>query len=181
MSQREINFLHQNKSLLESRDQSDKKSFFFIAIFTTIVVLIFIALLVVENYYKKKLAALANEQQRIEQALLDGDKQERRYLSFHSKLQKTDEILTKQTHGTQSLIQTFEYFTTQNVAIRKSIYDYYLTSIELTLTCNSVFSLKELFALVQAEEFRQQYQQVELLSLSRSGDGTYTLDVDLKL
>lgn len=180
MSQ-EINFLSHNKTVIAVRNKDDKRSFFFIIIFTAIVALIFIALLIYENYNQQKLTNIANQQAAIEEQILAGDQQEREYLSFYSKLQKTNELITKQSSGTQKLIDIYRYFTTEDTAIISCTYDYYITNIELSLNCNSVFSLQKLINLIQAEEFRQQYQRVTMTSLSRSSSGTYNITVDLEL
>lgn len=177
----EINFFAQNQRQLEDREKNDRRSFFLVASLSIISVVFFAILFGISYYYQNQLNQLKAQITQANQQISQDNRQEKSYLSFYSKLNKIQELIQKRTPGTKTLKNIYLHFTTKNIAVSSITYDYYAKNLELTLTSNGVFSLTELFSLTQDQDWRQQYQKVELLSLNRSSNGTYTLKMNLEL
>lgn len=180
MSQ-DINFLTQNKNRLEQRTKEDRRSFFLIVTISIIVVVLFVVLLFVSKYYQDQIAKVAAQRTEIENNILRGDQRTKSYLIFYSKLQKLLELTQERAGGTEAIVSTYRYFTRRNTAITHSLYDYQAHTLELTASSNSIFSLPELFSLIQDQNFQNTYQSVEILSLNRLGNGTYSLKILLEI
>lgn len=176
-----INFFAQNQRKLEEREKNDRRSFFLVGGLTLASVVFFAILFGIGYYYQTQLKTLKTQIGNANQQISQGNQQEKSYLSFYSKLNKIQELVQKRTPGTKSLRDTYLHFTTKNIAVSSATYDYYTKNLELTLISNSVFSLSELFSLAHDQEWRQQYQKVELLSLNRGSNGIYTLKMSLEL
>lgn len=177
----DINFLQQNKRQLEKRTQDDRRSFRLVVFLSIFVVAVFFALLLIANYYQAQIREVEQQRTEIENNILQGDQQTKAYLIFYSKLQKLIELIEKRNGGTQALVSTYQYFTTLETAVIDSIYDYQAQTLELTVGANSVFSLPKLMSLIQSSDFQALYQSVEILSLNRLGNGTYSLKILLEI
>ncbi|MDO5561300.1 MAG: hypothetical protein Q4G02_00810 [bacterium] len=180
MSQ-DINFLKQNKNQLEQRTKEDRRSFLLIVTISVIVVVLFITLLLVSQYYQNQIDKVATQRAEIENNILRGDQRTKSYLIFYSKLQKLVDLTEERAGGTEALVSTYQYFTRKNTAITESLYDYQAHTLELTVSSNSIFSLPELFSLIQDQNFQKTFQSVEILSLNRLGNGTYSLKILLEI
>jgi hypothetical protein len=176
-----INFFAQNQRKLEEREKNDRRSFFLVGGFSLVSIIFFAILFSIGFYYQTQLNHLKTQITNANQEISNDNQQEKSYLSFYSKLNKIQELIQKRSPGTQSLKETYLHFTTKNIALSNATYDYYTKNLELTLISNSVFSLPELFSLIHDQEWRQQYQKIELSSLNRSDNGIYTLKMSLEL
>jgi len=177
----EINFLQKNKRQLEKRTKDDQRSFRLVVFLSIFVVAIFLALLLIANYYQTQIKAVERQRTEIENNILQGDQRTKAYLIFYSKLQKLIELIEKRNGGTQALVSTYQYFTTLETAVINSVYDYQAQTVELTVSANSVFSLPKLMSLIQSSAFQTLYQNVEILSLNRLDNGTYSLKILLEI
>jgi hypothetical protein len=177
----EINFLAKHQQKIAKRDKEDKKSLLFIIVLIVICAIVYGGIWYVNNWYKQQITQTQENQRIATQRINQNSAKEKDYLIFYEKLSKLTELITKRTHGTQSLVDTYKYFTTNNTAIVSSTYDYYTQSMEFTLGSNSVFSLPKLLSLAQNPEFTSKFKNIELGSLYRRSDGTYQLTVFLDL
>lgn len=177
----EINFLAQNKVKLEARNKSDRHSFLFIGSLSGTAVLFFLVLVGISIYYQQQLKTLASQKASIETQLTATNAVEKDYLTFYSKLAKVSELIRQRTPGVAAVRDAYTHFTTLNTALTSTNYDYYTKTMDLTLVSNSVFALPQLFELIQDSDYRSQYADVQILTLSRSSNGTYTLKVKVEL
>jgi Na+-transporting NADH:ubiquinone oxidoreductase subunit NqrC len=177
----EINFLAKHQQKLAKRDREDKKSLLVVIVLATICGIIYGGIWYVNDWYHQQIAQVQYDQEQVTQLINQNSTRERDYLVFYEKLTKLAELIQKRTHGTESLVDTHQYFTSDHTAVVASTYDYYTQSMEYTLGCNNVFALPKLLSLVQDPEFTSQYRNMELGSLYRRSDGTYQLTVFLDL
>lgn len=176
-----INFFAQNQRKLEDREKNDRRSFFVVGILGLSSFIFFAVLLAINFYYQAQSNELKTQIEVINQQLTQKSQQEKSYLTFYNKLTKIQEFVDKRTPGTQALRDTYLHFTTKNIALSNSTYDYYTKNLQITLISNSVFSLSEVFSLAQDQTWRNQYQKVEFVSLNRGSNGVYTLKMNLEL
>ncbi len=177
----EINFLAKNKAQLEARNKSDRQSFLFISVLGSITVVFFLTLLGIQIYYRQQIEQVQKNIDAVTNQLNLDESVTATYLTFHSKLAKLEELIAQRNAGTQALRDMYLHFTTENTAVKNTTYDYYTKNVELTLSCNSVFALSQLVSLIQDSAFREKYQKIEMLSLRRSNNGNYTLEVSIEL
>lgn len=176
-----INFLSQQQKKHAKRDHSDRLAFVIIAITGLVFALIYAGIFMWKIDLDKQIAAEIDKQDNLKREIQLAAGEEQQYLSFYEKLKKITLLNQKRTHGTKSLIDTYLYFTGENTAVLNSMYDYYSKSIELTLTANSVFALEKLIDLIHDEDFRSEYQLVEMNSLTRTAAGYYRLGLTLTM
>jgi predicted PurR-regulated permease PerM len=176
-----INFIAQQQKQVEKRDRSDKKTFIATLVLAVVFALAFGGLTFWENKVKKEIQNILDQQLNTKRQIEAMSTEQNNFLAFYEKLTKLTTLMNKRSHGTTSLVDTYERFTNQNTAVINSTYDYYTQSIDITLACNSVFALPELFALIQAPDFQAQYQAVSLQQLRRGANGQYQLSLSLTL
>lgn len=176
-----INFLSQQQKKHAKRERGDRLAFVVITITGIVFALIYTGIFMWKVDLDKQIENELNKQANLKREIEQASGEEKKYLSFYEKLKKITLLNQKRTHGTKSLIDTYLYFTSENTAVLNSMYDYYSKSIELTLSANSVFALAELIDLIHNEDFRSQYQLVEMTTLTRTSAGYYRLDVTLTM
>jgi hypothetical protein len=176
-----INFLSAKQKQIAKREKVDK-----IVCLVVVIILLVVAGVYGGVYYWGR---KVTEEGRLAQADLDQvtaqirqtTEQEAAYLSFYDKVKKLELLLEKRSHGTNALVETYYYLTTPSTAITNTTYDYYTKTIELTLMASSAFGVETLRSLLQAKEFQELYTQVQMNTLSRSGTGSYQMQVVLTL
>ena len=176
-----INFLAKEQKIIQTREKNDKRSFAFVFFLVAVAGIAFAVIWFINNYYQGQISQVESQIASIKNTITQNQNQEKEYLIFYEKLTKLAQLISQRSHGTQSLVSTYDYFLTENTSVASSVYDYYTTNLELDLVCNSVFSLPTLFELVHDPQFTSQYQNVELLSLNRTAEGTYRLKINLEL
>lgn len=176
-----INFLASKKKEVEERNKADQRSLIAIALFSAAIVLIFLVLRGINYYLDNRINDVIDQQDTIRQAILNNQHEEEEFLIFYEKVSKLTTLLQNRSIGTKVLVDSYQYFTTEDTAITSSIYDYYAHTFDFTLTANDVFALPELLALVTSEKFTSQFNKVELTSLYRGANGRYNLLVYLEI
>ncbi len=176
-----INFLAENKTLINKRQKSDKRSFMIIAIFAGIGVLIYAILFALNLYFGNQESNLSQEIEQIEADITTNLEAETNYLDFYARLETIEAVINAQNANTTTLETIYRHFTTLNIAISSLVYDYYSQSIELTITANGAPALPELFTLVQEQSWQENLSSVEMLGLNRSGNGLYTLEIEIEI
>ena len=176
-----INFLAKEQKIIESRNKNDKRSFFFVFFLVAVAGIAFAVIWFINNHFIGQINQVEKQVASIKNTISSNQNREKEYLIFYEKLTKLAQLIKQRSHGTRSLVSTYDYFLTEDTSIASSTYDYYTTNLELDLVCNSVFGLPTLFNLVHDPQFVSQYQNVELLSLNRTAEGTYRLKINLEL
>jgi hypothetical protein len=176
-----INFVAKQEREIAIRDRSDKRGLVASLTAIGIFVIAYVVLLVVNNNYKEELAVIESAKTKATNSIKADSNNELQYLAFYMKVKKLTELIEKRSGGTESLVDSYSYFTTTDTALVDVLYDYYTRTIELTLTSNSVFSLANLVSLIQDPTFQADYVGVEIISLNRDVNGVYHLKVNLSM
>jgi hypothetical protein len=176
-----INFIAKQQKIVEKRDRSDKKVFISTLVLAIVFAAVWGGLQFWESSIKTEIDGILQQQKTTTDQIEAMNTEQNNFLAFYEKLTKLTKLIDNRSHGTASLVDTYEYFTTENIAVTSSTYDYYTKSLDLTLACNDVFALPELFNLIHASEFRQQFETVTLMTLNRTATGRYQLTLSLTL
>lgn len=175
-----INFLANKVDQKGKQKQRDAKVFRFSTYFLIVVTLLMIGAFSFKlfntlriNNTEKKIAEYKN-------SILSQEKIEINYLIFVNKLKVISEIYQKRSNKQQAM-NYFSDAINNTAEITGMNYQEDQGGLTLQLSSDNIFKLKEANNILNSQELRDQYQNIEKSSLTRTNFGNYKLTLKIEL
>jgi len=176
MSNRHINFLAERRKGLTKTEVQDRKimrlaSFIFGGAF-----LLFLLIFGVRFYFDRQLVQVKEAQKGARSQILNNELTERSFVIFVYKLSALAE-LTQDKQDKNNAISYFSHIFGPEVFIRQISFLEKERILTLKIQSDSIFSLKQVFSLLNSEPVRAQFSSINPSDLTRTAQGDYQMAI----
>ncbi len=176
----QINFIKERRKLLVKERSKDRKLFLVSGVVLLLVILISIALLGVNFWLVNQIKASKQTQIQLNRVIEDNQSVELEYSVLIDKLK----IITELFGVRQKKQEALAYFSSlfgDDVIVSNIRYLSDDGSLMFSLQVPSVFQLDEVLNLLDSNEMKQKFTQIQKQGLSRNKSGEYTVKVNVIL
>lgn len=176
----EINFVRQRVRQLTQAEARDKKIFRILAIVAGVLFLFFGGVFGYKLYLNSELEKVQTAQESYLQLISTQEEQEKSFVVFVHKIRTLAQIFeTRQSK--QAAIEYFSQVFGDEVTIARMAYDASSGLLAFSLQAKDVFTLNEVFSVIDSEQTLQSFSSLSKSGLQRSDTGTYQLQVSVLL
>lgn len=180
MATRGINFVLDRRRQLSASQSKDMRLFRQSLLVLGLTIMVLVGLLVSRLALSQVTKSVKSEQQRLRGTLTQQSAFEAQYLTFIEKLQLITRLFGERADK-QAALSFFKTLFGDSVQIAGLQYEDVSQELTFSIRVPNVFMLDGVFAKLTSEELRQNYPRIEKKNLSRSSDGSYNLQLLVKL
>ncbi|MFZ5376717.1 MAG: hypothetical protein ACOZAN_03575 [Patescibacteria group bacterium] len=176
----EINFVSKRRRALTKIEKKDHKLNDIAMVFFSICLGIFIVLMVIRAFFAFQLNKTAQKQKEIRQTIAQGEDVEVAFLIFANKLKAIEEIFSNRSDK-QRAIDFFSTLFGSDVFIGAMNFKEGAEVLSLQYNSKNIFSLEEIFTILESEQVQNTFSSVNKSNLSRKDDGEYSFTITVAL
>lgn len=175
---RNINFVRERRKTISRQETDDRQILNYVI--RGLVVLGVVILLVVgaRLFLLYRIKTIQADQKSTQDQILAQEEVERNYTVFAHKLKIVSELFGKRREK-QEALQYFSSLFDSNVLITQLSYTAGDEVLTFVLQANSIFTMEEVFNIMNSDDVEQRYPDIEKNALLRSRDGTYGMQITL--
>lgn len=177
---RGINFVRDRQRKLSKLEVQDRKYLRMASIGLGAVVVLCVLVIIARFYFIYSYKQVVDEQTRLRDEIVAREEIERSFTVFSHKLKILTDLFGKRKEKQETLAYFSNLFG-PDVIIRQLSYDASDEILSFSLQSKNIFVLENVFTVMNSAEMEQRYPDLRKEALSRSGDGTYAMNILIAL
>ncbi|MBU0978618.1 MAG: hypothetical protein ABIJ03_02475 [Patescibacteria group bacterium] len=180
MATRSINFVREHRRQLKFLIEKDRQVLKLVGIGFGVLVILLVASLAINWNMNRQLTNLVSKQESTRQTINSQADLELKYLTFVAKLNVLTGLFANR-QGKQEALAFFRSLFDDDVKIAGLKYDDKDQQLMFSIRSKSIFSLDQVFNVLKSDQVAKQYPLIDKKGLSRSNDGSYSLQAIVQL
>lgn len=175
-----INFVRDRQRKLSKLEVQDRKYLRMASIALGSIVVLCVLAIIARFYFIYRYKQVSDEQSRLRSEIVAREEIERSFTVFSHKLKILTDLFGKRKEKQETLAYFSNLFG-PDVIIRQLSYNASDEILSFSLQSKNIFVLEDVFIVMNSAEMEQRYPDLRKTGLSRSGDGTYAMNILIAL